>query len=572
MTRKQTVLFLAAWCFFSSAALALAGDPPLAAFPKDADVVIRLKAPQKTIEKVAVTAGAADEKLAAQIQENAPFIGVLISNPALAGVDMEQDWLVVVHAHADSDPAVVFCIPATDASAMQAALDPKFQKFDRDGWVYYSEDAAAIESLQKTTPSTGDAITSEIDGPAKALFDQGDISVFLNADHLTEVYKDQLEKGTSDAVKQLNRQAGMLSVIPGVDMGSAFGEGANTGREILKDTRAFTSATVFTENGVNIETLGQFKDGSTTAQAIDGHPGDSLATVSQLPAGGVLYFGVSSSLSQKVETGLSSAGALDDEEPTEEKQAKVEKLKKTLAEVTFKSFAVGLGIGHLEDGILRLTSITEASPTSKVRDFKEATSELSNVELPGQGIKQTSEYTRDAETAGDQKIDLQVVETTVDPNVNPFMGKILTDITTALFGPKGMQARYSYWDDKYLFGMGGGPEAMKTAVEGVAGSQPNGTDEFREKLLPQPNVLVLLDVRQIGYRLLKAAAARPELNLPIDPQSISEKAPAPSYIGFSASTEPKALRTKSQLPSEQLKAIVELAIVARSLRQQQRNR
>jgi hypothetical protein len=570
MTRKQTAVLLAACWTFAGTALAIAGDPPLAAFSRDADVVIRLKAPEQTIEKAAVMAGSADEKLAGTIRENAPFIGMLISNPGLAGVDMQQDWLVVVHAHADADPSVIFSIPATDAAAMQAALPEKMTKFARDGWVYYSEDAAAIDSLQKASPSSSDSIATEIDAAAKEVFDRGDISVFVNADHLTEVYKDQLEKGTSDAVKKFNRQAGMLSMIPGVDMGSAVNDSASAGREVLKDSRAFASATVFTPTGLHIETLGQFKDGSNTAQALDGHPGDALATVSSLPAGGVLYFGVSSSLSRGVEAGLSSAGSLD--EPMDEKQKKLDDLAKTLSEVTFKSFAVGLGIGHLEDGILRLTSITEASPTAKVRDFKEATSELANVELPGQGIKQTSEYKRDVETVGDRKIDVQTVTTTVDPNVNAIMGQILGQVTAALFGPDGMVARYTYWDDKYLFGMGGGPDAMEAAVKSVEGSQPNGTEKFRESLLPQPNVLVLLDVRQIGYRILKAAAGRPELNLQIDPASVSAEAPAPSYIGFSVATEPKSLRTKSQLPSEQLKAIVELAIIARSMQRQQRNR
>jgi len=570
MTRKQTAVLLAACWMFASAALALAGDPPLAAFSRDADVVIRLKAPEQTIEKAAVMAGSADEKLAGAIRENAPFIGMLISNPGLAGVDMQQDWLVVVHAHADTDPAVVFCIPATDAAAMQAALPEKMTDFARDGWVYYSEDAAAIDSLQKASPSSSDSIATEIDSAAKEVFDKGDISVFVNADHLTEVYKDQLEKGTSDAVKKFNRQAGMLSMIPGVDMGSAVNDSASAGREVLKDSRAFASATVFTPTGLHIETLGQFKDGSNTAQALDGHPGDALTTVSSLPAGGVLYFGVSSSLSRGVEAGLSSAGSLD--EPMDEKQKKLDDLAKTLSEVTFKSFAVGLGIGHLEDGILRLNSITEASPTAKVRDFKEATSELANVELPGQGIKQTSEYKRDAETVGRQQIDVQTVTTTVDPNVNAIMGQILGQVTAALFGPDGMVARYTFWDDKYLFGMGGGPDAMEAAVKAVEGSEPNGTEKFRESLLPQPNVLVLLDIRQIGYRILKAAAGRPELNLQIDPASVSAEAPAPSYIGFSVATEPKSLRTKSQLPSEQLKAIVELAIIARSMQRQQRNR
>ena len=41
------------------------------------------------------------------------------------------------------------------------------------------------------------------------------------------------------------------------------------------------------------------------------------------------------------------------------------------------------------------------------------------------------------------------------------------ELAAGLFGPDGMVARYTFWDDKYLFGMGGGPDAMEAAVKAV---------------------------------------------------------------------------------------------------------
>ncbi|MFO1092652.1 MAG: hypothetical protein U0992_04955 [Planctomycetaceae bacterium] len=563
MLRMQRLMLWTAAILCGCVSMVAAADPPLSGFAGDADVVIRLKNPKATIEKAATMAGTADEKLADQIRENAPFIGVLISNPSLAGVDQEQDWLVVVHAKSDADPAVIFCIPATDAAALQDALPEKMQKFARDGRVYYSEDKAAIETLQKGAPST--SITSEMDSASKEVFDRGDISVFVNVDHLTEVYKDQLEKGTDQLAQRMKNRASILSMMPGADVGSAMDGGAEAGREILKNTRAFTSATTFARTGLNIETLGQFKSGTSTASAMAGHPGDALTTVSRLPEGAVLYFGVSGSLTAGVQKSLQESTALG--EPMDDQQQKLDELKKQLAEVAYKSFAGALGLGHREDGILRVASITEAKPTDKVREFTAAAAKLSSVELEGQGIKQEAEYKRDEEKAGDRPVDVMTITTTVDPNVNPFFGSILTQINSFLFGPRGMEMRYAWWDDKFLYALGGGPEAMEAAVKCADGSAPNGTETYRDGLLEKPNVLVLLDVQRIAYRALKAASESPELNLPIDAKVLGKEEPTPSFIGFSAATENEALRSKTQVPSQQLYRIVQLAIFARMAQQ-----
>lgn len=570
MTRQQTVAFLAAWFVCGSAALSLAADPPLSAFASDADVVIRLKAPQQTIERAAAMAATADETIAMQIRQNSLIIGALISNPALAGVDQAQDWLVVVHARPEADPAVIFCIPATDAAAMQAAVSKKMKSFARDGWVFYSEDADAIAGLQKAPLTSTTSIASKIDGEAKAVFDRGDISIFLNVDHLSEVYKEQLEDGSSNLAKQLNRQAGVLNMVPGADVGSVLNGGAAAGRELVKDTRAFTTAIVFNRTGLNFETLGQFKDGSKTALAMDGHPGNPLASIAKLPDAGVFYLGVSSSLSQGFQDKVMSVGQSAD--ATDEQQEQADELKQMLAGVTYQSFAVALGLGHREQGVLRVASITEASPTDKIRDFSAAAAEVSNVDLAGQGIKQEARYERDAETAGSQPIDVMTVTTTVDPSVNPFQGQMLVRAINFLFGPRGIENRFAYFGDKYLYTLGGGPEAMEDAVEALEGSALNVTPVFREELLPEPNVLVLLDLQRIAYRALNAAAQSPELNLPVDASIIAKEEPKPSYIGFTIAAEPAALHSKTQIPADQIATIAKLVITYRTLSGRQRNR
>jgi hypothetical protein len=541
-------------------------DSPLAAFDNQADVVIRLKNPKATIEKAAEMAAAADEKMAQQVRDNSPFIGVLISNPSLAGVDQEQDWYVVVHAHSEADPSVVFVIPATDADAQQAAISSKMTKFARDGWVFYGEDKAAIEALQGQTSPPADSIVSEIDEDSQAVFDGGDLSIFLNADHLTEVYKDQLDDASGHLAQQLNRQAGVLQMVPGLDLQGTIEGGTTGGADIIKDTRSLTTALSFSDKGLHVETFAHFKEDSKTAQAIADHPGHPLQTISQLPPGAVFYVGLSSSLSQGVESGLAASGSLA--EPTDEQQKQLQELEEKLQSVEYQSFALALGLGHRESGLLRIASITEASPTAPVREFKQAAGELMDAELEGQGIKQEADYEVDAEQAGDQSIDVLTVTTTVDPNVNPFFGSIIKQIQGMLLGPEGMVSRFSYWDDKYLYTLGGGSDAMQEAVEAVDSTESNGTTEFREGLIEEPNVIALLDVQRIAYRALKAAAETPELGIPADPALANAEEPAPSYVGFSLVTEPHALRTKTQVPSKQLYRIVQLVIFARMVQQQ----
>jgi hypothetical protein len=557
---------LAALLLCTLAAQLPAADSPLAAFDSNADVVIRLKSPQATIEKAAGMAAAADEKMAQQVRDNAPFIGVLISNPSLAGVDQEKDWYVVVHAHEDADPSVVFVIPATDAEAQQAGISAKMTKFARDGWVFYGEDKAAIEALQSQTSPPSASITSEIDEDSQAVFDAGDLSIFLNVDHLTEVYKDQLDEASGQFAQQLNRQAGVLQMVPGLDLQGTIEGGTTGGADIIKDTRSLTTALSFSENGLHIETFAHFKEDSKTAEAIADHPGHPLKTIGQLPPGAVLYFGLSSSLSQGVEQGLASSASIA--EPTDEQQKQLKELEEKLKGVEYKSFALALGLGHRETGLLRIASITEASPTAPVREFKQAAGDLMDAELEGQGIKQEADYEADAEQAGDQSIDVLTVTTTVDPNVNPFFGSIIKQIQGLLLGPEGMVSRFSYWDDKYLYTLGGGADAMQEAVEAVDSTESNGTTEFREGLIEEPNVVALLDVQRIAYRALKAAAETPELGIPADPALANSEEPAPSYVGFSLVTEPHALRTKTQVPSKQLYRIVQLVIFARMVQQQ----
>ena len=363
--------------------------------------------------------------------------------------------------------------------------------------------------------------------------------------------------------RQLNNQAGVLQMVPGLDLQGVIEGGTGGGADILKDTASLTVGLVFEGKGLNAETLARFKPESRTAKALAGHPGHSLKTIGQLPPGAVLYFGLSSSLSQTVEDTLASSGSLAP--PSDEQQQSIDKLKEQLTAVNYRSFALALGLGHRESGLLRIASITEASPQGRCRECKQA-SGADDAELARQGSSRQAS-TKPPPNRPATKIDVLTVTTTIDPNVNPFFGSILNQIQTMLLGPEGNVSRFAWWDDKYLYTLGGGGDAMQEAVEAVDSTESNGTASFREGLLAEANVVALLDVQRIAYRALKAAAETPELGIPADPSIANTEEPAPSFVGFSLVTEPESLRTRTQVPSQQLYRIIQLVYFARLVQQ-----
>src|SRR6266849_886330 len=72
-------------------------------------------------------AQAAQPGVGEALKGNLPALGLLISNPALTGVDVEKDWWAIVFAESRQKPEVVFVVPTTDAAAMKNVLPPGFQ-------------------------------------------------------------------------------------------------------------------------------------------------------------------------------------------------------------------------------------------------------------------------------------------------------------------------------------------------------------------------------------------------------------------------------------------------------------
>src|SRR5579864_8817144 len=75
-----------------------AAETALDAVSTDASLVVRLKNAKPTVGKFADLADLVVKKSGDKIRENSADLGQMISNPTLAGVDMQSDWWLAVYA------------------------------------------------------------------------------------------------------------------------------------------------------------------------------------------------------------------------------------------------------------------------------------------------------------------------------------------------------------------------------------------------------------------------------------------------------------------------------------------
>ncbi len=539
-----------------------ADDAPLARLHDDAGVVLRIKAPEETIKQTVEMARTMGPFTAQLVSDNAAAIGLLIGNPTMAGADQERDWLAVAYFHKGREPSVVYVIPTTDGEQFADALAEKHTHLTLGDWIVYSEDAEAIKRIEDESPSEDASVATMMSEDAKKLFERGHISAYVNATQMNAVYEDKWGDVADAAAERATGRLGALSMVPGLNPDSALSTGSSAAEDFTKDTESLTAALVVNETGLNLETLAVFRPESATAARFPEHRRSALEVLSQLPAGNLIYFGVSGPLARAAEgaiAAIAASGAPESERPD----------FSAVRDVDIRSMVGSLGLGDLETGYLRFAGITEANPASVLRDFKQQSAKKLTFESGEQGISQEAEYSANAETVGDHSVDILSIDTEFDANANPFFAQIFGELQDAAYGPDGMQTRLVYWDNKYLQTLGGGAEAMTEALQAVDSGE-NGLGPHRSDLIADPDFLLLIDLQRLLVKGLEAAAENPNLGLALPPTMFGGTAPQASYIGISLAGANGTLRSKTQLPGPQLQNIIQISLLVRLLNQQQR--
>ncbi len=540
-----------------------AAETALDAISTDASLVIRMKKPKATIGKVAELADLVVQGSGDHIRGNSGKLGEMISNPTLAGVNMEADWWVAVYAAGgEQEPDVVFIIPASDIKAMKAALGEEVKFSEYGKLAVYTADADAFAKTTARIKGEGKSILTLADKDSTALFEGGDVSVYINVPQLAVAYKTEIDEFKENATNLIENAP---QAVPGggfdsQKMGELVGKLLGFLTQGLNDTQSCTIAATVSKDGLDIEDLVKLKAGTPTDKLLARSATSPLSSLSSLPAGYLAYFGLSWDMSDFAQLsewlmGAGAAGVKPDAAKT------IEGTIKEMAKLKIGAIVTAFGLGDMDEGAVRSVTMTEVDNPAKMRELSLKTMKAMGT-VENQGIKQTFTVKPDAEKYGKNSADVITVKTEVNEADNPFMAAMMDRINSAMFGPDGMTTRVVYLKDRVIQTMGGGKQAMNDVLASVdkkmAESGKSPTQQTRTKLAPKSNLLVLWDIPGTVAKIMAMVVESQTVPLPIDPDAVKELQSKPSYFGLSAAGEPQGLRVKTVVPVEQMQGIAKI--------------
>lgn len=560
----------------SALAIATAGsalaDGPLDMVPADAGVVVRLKNPQAVIGKVGNFANQVQPGIGFLVQSQAPALGIAISNQTLGGVDLTQDWHVVVFPVKDGPPGVVFIVGASDVDALEAAVGKTFTFADKDKWVAYSQDEAAVERIQELMDGTGDSISSVMDRRSQGVFDKGDLSVYVNIAELTEIYADDLE-GADEKIEA--GIAGIAAQVPaqnGLNLGpilQIYGDVAKSFLQGVRDSDGFTFGLEVAEDSLNIEELVVVKKDTGTDKYLQQHTPGDLQILNRLPQGKHAYFALDVDFSSVAEWGVSvletvSEAMKDTEQDDLKKVAEMIKQAHTavkeLENVEFGGLAsaVSLEEAGKDEGILRGYTLTNVNPAKTMRELSRKFSSIGQMNFGT--FKQEVKIEVDAEKYGDLSGDVIHITQEYGQEADPL--GIQKEMQAVLYGPNGIVQRLVVTDDHVIQTIGGGQEEMKEAIAALEAEPPTSglteAQKSRAKLPEKANMIGLVDAPNMALIAIKVAAATGKVPFPIPVEQLKQVKLGESYMGFSIGTEAQAVRCSFQLPASTLKGFAQI--------------
>lgn len=545
----------------------VASDNPLEAVPDRAGVLLRLRSPQSSLEKVAALAGKIDRQHAQAVRGAMPELGTLISNPDLQGVDAESDWWVAVFPHADRDPGVLFIVPASDADALEAAVktagDYRFVRHGR--WVMYTEDASTAEALSQRAAGEGQAFTGVLDEQSLALMDGAELSLFINVPQLRTAYRAQIDRarqGVDQFLDQLARiqvQNAGFNMQPIVDMYARLFHGL---LQALEDAEGFTAAVMVGDDGVTVEELARFASGSASAEFVEASQPSELKRLEALPADHLAYMGGHFDMQGMLTWSMEVSAAMLKNDPQKQRE-----LIEGYRQLTYGDFVASFNVGDADSGILRAVTLWEVRPAEKMRELAQTFGEQMQVPT-APGMTMEIKYESNAEEYGERSADVMTMKQTLDPGLDPQGTQ--RGMMQAMFGPDGMVSRTVYLEGAMLQTQGGGRELMTEALKAL--DEPPGLQDAaaatRARLSDKANFLAVFDVPRITARGFVAIARSGIMPEHVDPTPVERLELAPSYAGFSITTEARGLRCRTYVPVEQARGMLALVQAFQSMRRQ----
>lgn len=531
-----------------------AQESPVQYFSQEVDILMRLREPDQTLEKVAALVNKIQPGAGDAIRGQAAALGQAISNPTLTGVDQSRDWYVGVYAQQDDDPIMVFAIPAIKAEDMISALGPDVKTQVHERWVLYTDG----EEIPKSERAT--SVVSILSPKALANLNSGDFSLVVNAAHLADVYEEQLDLA-QDKVLELLNSLRFLPQQTGINMQAVvdmYGTLAEAVFQAVDDAKTYSLSLSLSETGLAVDQLVEFDENSASSEFLARQSTSTMALMEKLPAGAPLYYGFSGLSKELTRFGLKmSLSMLEDDSETKQ----LDQLMSQLDGVEFGSIVASLNIADAASGMLLGSGIAEVKPVEKFREFSRSMlAALGQMKTPG--FKQETDIQKDAETYGAHKGDVVTVKQEFSEELDPT--GMQTRLQQIMFGEHGMQSRFVYLDDKYASTLGGGQQAMTALLSDLSSSRSNGLKKQRAELMEKVNLLVFLDLPGLIAKGLKAASHVEGLPLQISAEMIDSLNLPASFISYAAAAEPNQVRIQTRVPVEQMVGVAKLAMLIAS--------
>ena len=536
-----------------------AADSPLSQISDEAAVVIRIRAFDATVEKVAALANAVQPEFGDMVSQNATLFGPVISNPALTGVDRTKDFYLVLFVREEGEPKALFAIPTTDGPALQKVLPENFESQVRENWVFYADKDHGVPEAVSATESLATLLSKT---KANAVFENSDIGLHINVGHIADVYDAKIQEGRQKF--EAGIQQGLNT--PGVENAESVVEilklEADLAFKLLEETSTFTMGVTATDTGLEIEDYIDFEADSEIADCLKRQPTSKFAGLSRLGVALPLYVGVSAEFSEMADFGgkiMASPYKSEDFRQTMQDYAQ------TLKQSKAKTMLMSLDLTSGTHGLFRACTLVETKSAADLlaagRKFAAASKSLKI-----SGVTQETTLEPEAETIGTRKIDVMTVKQT--PNPNQPGAQMQTMMTGIMFGPNGLQSRMTALADGFLQVQGGDKEAMEAALKAYD-ANTNSLTDARLGLAEESHLLVLFDLPGLVNNAMLAATTIPGIPIPFQRAAVEDLQIARSYTAISAVGEEHAVRIKTKVPVEQFQGVLKLVNFVQSMRGRQ---
>ncbi|WP_437191671.1 hypothetical protein [Planctomicrobium sp. SH527] len=533
-----------------------AQENPLAYFRKDVGVVIRLREPDQTFEKVAKVVEKVQPGVGAVVHEQQDAVlGQLISNPGMAGVDSSRDWYVAVYAEKGADPKIVFAIPAIRAEEMVAVLAGSMQTQVQRNWVLYTND----ETLPVVVE--GETFASLLTDENQNKLPSGDLAVYVNVKHLSTVYAEQVELMQEKVLESLGTLR-FMEPEGGVDfeaIAQLYGTLAEAFFKGVKDAESVSLSIALSDTEIALDQFVEFTPDSGAAKFLADNQQDSLENLARLPSNWPLYYGVSGQMKTLMQYGVSASQAML--KLGDEKRIAAQELSKDIESLNFGGVVTAFDVVDSSAEIMRGVTLTTVTPVEKMQEFTRKSQEKIG-SFSTDAVKQVTTIQTDAEEYGNRKGDIFTVKQ-VYANADE-AGKVSSKVQDLMFGPDGMVSRSVYLDNQVVSTIGGGRQLMNGMLSSIENQKSNKIEKYRTGLMPKANFVMLMDVAGLAGRALKVSSKFEESPLMINPAAIDNLNLRSSYLGFAVGSEGSTLKAQTRLPIDQITGLTKLGVLVGS--------